>query len=139
MVQQQVLWQNNTKTLTMFKFSPKPWKLSVRVEATYEIPGSLTRWSSPWREAKINLPFCTCDPDLSSSHGHFSMAELACKVTCAIYKPRADGCSGRSMRRNKKTPSHSRKLLLKPCFITFWCHIKHMNRRYEIRDIFFKE
>lgn len=121
----------------MFKFPPKPWKLSARVEATDEIHGSLTGWCSPWREAKINHPFCTRDPDLSISHGHFSMAVLPCEVMCAIYKPRADGCSGRSMCRNKN--SRSRKMLLKWCFTTFWCHIKHMNSRYEIREIFFKE
>lgn len=102
-----------------------------------KIHGSLTRWSSPWRKAEINLPFCTRDPYLSSNKGQFSMAELACKVTHAIYKPRADGCSRRSMRRNKN--SHSIKMLLKLCFITFWCHIKHKNRRYEIWEIFFKE
>lgn len=55
----QVLWPANTNTLTMFKFFPKPWKLSVRVDTADEICGSLTRWSSLWREFKINLAFCT--------------------------------------------------------------------------------
>lgn len=35
--------------------------------------------------------------------------------------------------------AHSRKMLLKVCFTTFWCHIKHKNSRYEIRETFFEE
>lgn len=90
-----MLWQTNTKILKVFKFHPKPQKLSVGVKSTAEIRGSLTSWSSPWREAKLNLPLCMHSPDLASSHRHFSMVATCLRSdVCHLQAPQQMGAQG---------------------------------------------
>ena len=85
------------------------------------------------------FPSCTRSPDLTSSLRHFSMLATCLRSdVCHLQAPKQMGAQGEA-RAWTKPHIQERRMLLRVCFTTFWCHIKHKNSRYEMRETFFEE